>query len=239
MFYQHWVLQVLQSGDGFTCIFYFYFIYYFYFNQFNKKCSWWSDAIFNILSPFCRFLIVLSCLILSVLSTIDQYQALAQETLFWVVSFYYYVILFHPFYFSALSKQSLDKQCVNKINEQNICLLTFKKDVMSMSVQQGAKQLMKWLGFMEWEWQNIKYRSMVPWSNNYSKWSDNKQPWSPHCFIRSSTIMLNNLIWNQFRIKISVCKANSILQTHLPGKSTRYWLAQVVILCDSIDWWSA
>ncbi|KAI4878096.1 hypothetical protein NFI96_027889 [Prochilodus magdalenae] len=31
-----------------------------------------------------RFLIVLSCLILSVLSTIDQYQALAQETLFWV-----------------------------------------------------------------------------------------------------------------------------------------------------------
>ncbi|GAA6107875.1 potassium voltage-gated channel subfamily KQT member 1.1 isoform X1 [Tachysurus ichikawai] len=30
------------------------------------------------------FLIVLSCLILSVLSTIDQYQGLAQDTLFWV-----------------------------------------------------------------------------------------------------------------------------------------------------------
>lgn len=36
---------------------------------------------------FCRFLIVLSCLILSVLSTIVEFQALAQETLFWVVSF--------------------------------------------------------------------------------------------------------------------------------------------------------
>lgn len=34
----------------------------------------------------CRFLIVLACLILSVLSTIDQYQTLAHTTLFWVVS---------------------------------------------------------------------------------------------------------------------------------------------------------
>uniref|UniRef100_A0A8B9H5N7 Potassium voltage-gated channel subfamily KQT member 1 n=1 Tax=Astyanax mexicanus TaxID=7994 RepID=A0A8B9H5N7_ASTMX len=33
---------------------------------------------------FCRFLIVLSCLILSVLSTIEEYQTLAQDTLFWV-----------------------------------------------------------------------------------------------------------------------------------------------------------
>lgn len=33
-----------------------------------------------------RFLSVLACLILSVLSTIDQYQALAHTTLFWVVS---------------------------------------------------------------------------------------------------------------------------------------------------------
>ena len=37
---------------------------------------------------FCRFLIVLACLILSVLSTIDQYQALAHETLFFVVSIF-------------------------------------------------------------------------------------------------------------------------------------------------------
>ena len=36
--------------------------------------------------PTCRFLIVLACLILSVLSTIDQYQSLSQTTLFWVVS---------------------------------------------------------------------------------------------------------------------------------------------------------
>lgn len=43
---------------------------------------------------FCRFLIVLSCLILSVLSTIDQYQTLAQETLFWVVSFFFIYIHF-------------------------------------------------------------------------------------------------------------------------------------------------
>ncbi|KTG03041.1 hypothetical protein cypCar_00004470 [Cyprinus carpio] len=35
--------------------------------------------------PFCRFLIVLSCLILSVLSTIDEYQTLANKTLFWVI----------------------------------------------------------------------------------------------------------------------------------------------------------
>ncbi|KAF7648511.1 hypothetical protein LDENG_00155800, partial [Lucifuga dentata] len=35
-------------------------------------------------SGCCRFLIVLACLILSVLSTIEQYQALAHTTLFWV-----------------------------------------------------------------------------------------------------------------------------------------------------------
>nr|XP_019954999.1 PREDICTED: potassium voltage-gated channel subfamily KQT member 1-like [Paralichthys olivaceus] len=43
-----------------------------------------SPAVEQIYGPFVRFLIVLACLILSVLSTIDQYQALAHTTLFWV-----------------------------------------------------------------------------------------------------------------------------------------------------------
>lgn len=42
--------------------------------------------MFGVLLSSSRFLIVLACLILSVLSTIDQYQALAHTTLFWVVS---------------------------------------------------------------------------------------------------------------------------------------------------------
>lgn len=38
-----------------------------------------------------RFLIVLACLILSVLSTIGEYQHLAYQALYWVVS-----LTFHP-----------------------------------------------------------------------------------------------------------------------------------------------
>ncbi|XP_017571908.1 potassium voltage-gated channel subfamily KQT member 1.1 isoform X1 [Pygocentrus nattereri] len=48
--------------------------------NFLERPSGWKCFVYH----FTVFLIVLSCLILSVLSTIDQYQALAQETLFWV-----------------------------------------------------------------------------------------------------------------------------------------------------------
>lgn len=47
---------------------------------------WQEELMFGVLLSFFRFLIVLACLILSVLSTIDQYQTLAHTTLFWVVS---------------------------------------------------------------------------------------------------------------------------------------------------------
>lgn len=36
---------------------------------------------------FCRFMMVLICLIFSVLSTIDEYDDFAMETLFWMVSY--------------------------------------------------------------------------------------------------------------------------------------------------------
>uniref|UniRef100_A0A6Q2YLC5 Potassium voltage-gated channel subfamily KQT member 1 n=1 Tax=Esox lucius TaxID=8010 RepID=A0A6Q2YLC5_ESOLU len=48
--------------------------------NFLERPSGWKCFVYH----FCVFLIVLACLILSVLSTIDQYQALAHETLFWV-----------------------------------------------------------------------------------------------------------------------------------------------------------
>ncbi|TSK19995.1 Potassium voltage-gated channel subfamily KQT member 1 [Bagarius yarrelli] len=48
--------------------------------NFLERPSGWKCFVYH----FTVFLIVLSCLILSVLSTIDQYQSLAQETLFWV-----------------------------------------------------------------------------------------------------------------------------------------------------------
>ncbi|XP_053349411.1 potassium voltage-gated channel subfamily KQT member 1.1 isoform X1 [Clarias gariepinus] len=48
--------------------------------NFLERPTGWKCFVYH----FTVFLIVLSCLILSVLSTIDQYQALAQETLFWV-----------------------------------------------------------------------------------------------------------------------------------------------------------
>ncbi|KAJ7994612.1 hypothetical protein DPEC_G00251290 [Dallia pectoralis] len=48
--------------------------------NFLERPSGWRCFVYH----FCVFLIVLACLILSVLSTIDQYQALAHGTLFWV-----------------------------------------------------------------------------------------------------------------------------------------------------------
>ncbi|XP_026992706.1 potassium voltage-gated channel subfamily KQT member 1.1 isoform X2 [Tachysurus fulvidraco] len=48
--------------------------------NFLERPSGWKCFVYH----FTVFLIVLSCLILSVLSTIDQYQGLAQDTLFWV-----------------------------------------------------------------------------------------------------------------------------------------------------------
>ncbi|KAM6979586.1 potassium voltage-gated channel subfamily KQT member 1.1 [Aplochiton taeniatus] len=48
--------------------------------NFLERPSGWRCFIYH----FSVFLIVLACLILSVLSTIEQYQALAQGTLFWV-----------------------------------------------------------------------------------------------------------------------------------------------------------
>ncbi|XP_060715491.1 potassium voltage-gated channel subfamily KQT member 1.1 isoform X1 [Tachysurus vachellii] len=48
--------------------------------NFLERPSGWKCFVYH----FTVFLIVLSCLILSVLSTIDQYQDLAQDTLFWV-----------------------------------------------------------------------------------------------------------------------------------------------------------
>ncbi|KAM4631431.1 potassium voltage-gated channel subfamily KQT member 1.1 [Polymixia lowei] len=48
--------------------------------NFLERPSGWKCFIYH----FTVFLIVLACLILSVLSTIDQYQALAHVTLFWV-----------------------------------------------------------------------------------------------------------------------------------------------------------
>ncbi|XP_062845722.1 potassium voltage-gated channel subfamily KQT member 1.1 [Trichomycterus rosablanca] len=48
--------------------------------NFLERPSGWKCFVYH----FTVFLIVLSCLILSVLSTIEQYQTLAQETLFWV-----------------------------------------------------------------------------------------------------------------------------------------------------------
>ncbi|XP_076012398.1 potassium voltage-gated channel subfamily KQT member 1.1 [Genypterus blacodes] len=48
--------------------------------NFLERPSGWKCFVYH----FTVFLIVLACLILSVLSTIDQYQALAHETLFWV-----------------------------------------------------------------------------------------------------------------------------------------------------------
>uniref|UniRef100_A0A4W6ELC5 Potassium voltage-gated channel subfamily KQT member 1 n=1 Tax=Lates calcarifer TaxID=8187 RepID=A0A4W6ELC5_LATCA len=48
--------------------------------NFLERPSGWKCFVYH----FTVFLIVLSCLILSVLSTINEYQALAHETLFWV-----------------------------------------------------------------------------------------------------------------------------------------------------------
>ncbi|XP_066514191.1 potassium voltage-gated channel subfamily KQT member 1-like isoform X1 [Hoplias malabaricus] len=48
--------------------------------NFLERPSGWKCFVYH----FTVFLIVLSCLILSVLSTIHEYQELAQETLFWV-----------------------------------------------------------------------------------------------------------------------------------------------------------
>ncbi|XP_032374510.1 potassium voltage-gated channel subfamily KQT member 1.1 isoform X1 [Etheostoma spectabile] len=48
--------------------------------NFLERPSGWKCFVYH----FSVFLIVLACLILSVLSTIDQYQALAHTTLFWV-----------------------------------------------------------------------------------------------------------------------------------------------------------
>uniref|UniRef100_A0A667ZHC8 Potassium voltage-gated channel subfamily KQT member 1 n=1 Tax=Myripristis murdjan TaxID=586833 RepID=A0A667ZHC8_9TELE len=48
--------------------------------NFLERPSGWKCFVYH----FTVFLIVLACLILSVLSTIDQYQALAHTTLFWV-----------------------------------------------------------------------------------------------------------------------------------------------------------
>uniref|UniRef100_UPI003AB01A44 potassium voltage-gated channel subfamily KQT member 1.1 n=1 Tax=Centroberyx gerrardi TaxID=166262 RepID=UPI003AB01A44 len=48
--------------------------------NFLERPSGWKCFVYH----FTVFLIVLTCLILSVLSTIDQYQALAYTTLFWV-----------------------------------------------------------------------------------------------------------------------------------------------------------
>ncbi|XP_076144348.1 potassium voltage-gated channel subfamily KQT member 1.1 isoform X1 [Alosa pseudoharengus] len=48
--------------------------------NFLERPSGWKCFVYH----FAVFLIVLACLILSVLSTIDQYQALAHGTLFWV-----------------------------------------------------------------------------------------------------------------------------------------------------------
>ncbi|KAJ3593848.1 hypothetical protein NHX12_006182 [Muraenolepis orangiensis] len=48
--------------------------------NFLERPSGWKCFVYH----FSVFLIVLACLILSVLSTIDQYQTLAHETLFWV-----------------------------------------------------------------------------------------------------------------------------------------------------------
>uniref|UniRef100_A0A671SQY9 Potassium voltage-gated channel, KQT-like subfamily, member 1.1 n=1 Tax=Sinocyclocheilus anshuiensis TaxID=1608454 RepID=A0A671SQY9_9TELE len=50
--------------------------------NFLERPSGWKCFVYH----FTVFLIVLSCLILSVLSTIDEYQSLANKTLFWVVS---------------------------------------------------------------------------------------------------------------------------------------------------------
>uniref|UniRef100_A0A674NYL1 Potassium voltage-gated channel subfamily KQT member 1 n=1 Tax=Takifugu rubripes TaxID=31033 RepID=A0A674NYL1_TAKRU len=48
--------------------------------NFLERPSGWKCLLYH----FTVFLIVLACLILSVLSTIDQYQSLSQTTLFWV-----------------------------------------------------------------------------------------------------------------------------------------------------------
>ncbi|XP_022520991.1 potassium voltage-gated channel subfamily KQT member 1.1 isoform X2 [Astyanax mexicanus] len=48
--------------------------------NFLERPSGWKCFVYH----FTVFLIVLSCLILSVLSTIEEYQTLAQDTLFWV-----------------------------------------------------------------------------------------------------------------------------------------------------------
>ncbi|XP_067351750.1 potassium voltage-gated channel subfamily KQT member 1.1 isoform X5 [Channa argus] len=48
--------------------------------NFLERPSGWKCFVYH----FTVFLIVLACLILSVLSTVDQYQALAHTTLFWV-----------------------------------------------------------------------------------------------------------------------------------------------------------
>ncbi|KAJ8417014.1 hypothetical protein AAFF_G00282410 [Aldrovandia affinis] len=48
--------------------------------NFLERPTGWKCFVYH----FAVFLIVLACLILSVLSTIDQYQALAHSTLFWV-----------------------------------------------------------------------------------------------------------------------------------------------------------
>ncbi|RXN17176.1 potassium voltage-gated channel subfamily KQT member 1-like protein [Labeo rohita] len=51
--------------------------------NFLERPSGWKCFVYH----FTVFLIVLSCLILSVLSTIDEYQTLANRTLFWVLFF--------------------------------------------------------------------------------------------------------------------------------------------------------
>ncbi|XP_061565210.1 potassium voltage-gated channel subfamily KQT member 1.1 isoform X2 [Cololabis saira] len=64
--------------------------------NFLERPSGWKCFMYH----FAVFLIVLACLILSVLSTIDQYQTLAHSTLFWVEI--YLVVFFGVEYFVRL-----------------------------------------------------------------------------------------------------------------------------------------
>lgn len=65
---------------------------------------YWTNNDTDDKSIYCRFMMVLICLIFSVLSTIEDYDDFAMETLFWMVCYLFsFSLSFSSFFLSSFS----------------------------------------------------------------------------------------------------------------------------------------
>lgn len=95
--------------------------YYRFSSHRNIESDFWHEQHSNqamLCFDLYRFLIVLACLILSVLSTIDQFQALAYTTLFWMVSLDSSVLIF---WIRKYDKRKLLVKCQENITTKEEC----------------------------------------------------------------------------------------------------------------------